>query len=182
MKTSIGKIIPLRHFKEYMFLLEQEKISEGGRGTLLDLLIKHLEIHRSMLDDHYEENSAILAFWSSKLEREKFRLQRLRRKYERQYATSYMRIKHARSGSRITEAEIKAVLSQEAELVRDEDTLDIMEHKVALLKAVVEVIRERKEMVINLGASVRKEIGARETSYIRNEAERRHKLHDVFKR
>lgn len=159
---KLGQVIPLAKFKEYMFLLEQEKLA-GGKMSLLDVLRQHLTLDRSRIDEHYSENSAILAFWISKAKYEEFRLKRLERQYEKKWSVSYVQIKSSLP-AKTSETEVKARLLRNNILTDLQEKMDILTYKVGLLKAIIDVIKTRNDNVINLGANLRKELSARDST------------------
>jgi hypothetical protein len=153
-----------------MFLLEKEE--------LYDTLLEHLRISKAEIDDHYESNSAILAFWAAKYEYEKFSFQRNKRKFERFQAQRYMEVKSS-LGARVTETQVKQKLLSDSELNKKQDVMDLQEFKVGLLKAIVDVIHDRNSNVISLGASARRERNTFDSTKVR---ERKDKLRNVFKK
>lgn len=155
---DLTKFLPIEKFKEYYFLLEQEKV---GEHSLLDTLREHLRIYRSNIDSHYEQSPAIMAFWAGAYEREKLKHERLKRKYERTWATAYIRQKSTMAG-RTSETEIKNHLIRLNSIKELQDQLDVLSYKVGLLRAVCDVMHMRNENVINLGASLRKEMDGRD--------------------
>jgi hypothetical protein len=159
---KLSQIIPIKHFKRYMFLLDQDKLA-GGKTTLLDVLQQHLTLDKSRIDEHYSENSAILAFWIAKAKFEEFKLKRLDRQYEKRWSNIYVQIK-AGLPAKTSETEIKARLNRNEGLSELQEKIDVLTYKVGLLKAIIDVIKTRNDNVINLGANIRKELSARDST------------------
>lgn len=158
---DLRTILPLEKFKEYYFLLNQDDV--GGGKTLLDILHEHLLIQRSQIDKHYEENPAVIAFWAGLYHREQYRLVRIKRQFEKLYARHYINFKAAIS-SRVSETELKHRVSKVPAIADMQEKVDLLTYKVGLLDAIVSVMKERNNNVINLGASIRKEMGARDSA------------------
>lgn len=158
---DLRSFLPVEKFKEFYTLLRQDEVGDGR--TMLDVLQDHLTIYKSKLDEHYAENSAIIAFWAGFFEREQYKLTRLKRKFEQTYAGYYIRQKGAMS-QRVSETEIKNRVMKNKVLTDLQDHVDILTYKVGLLSAIVHVMKERNNNVINLGASMRKEMGARDST------------------
>lgn len=164
---KLSKIIPVNQFQTFAWVLKQTPIAEGATKTLFDVLKSHLTLSQVGINRHYESSSAIFAFWGTFLAREKYRHQRMERNYNRKVAIHYARIK--RRYDRVTETQVKQELTQVKELSEMRDALDVIEHRIEVLKIVVEAMRMRSESVVNLGAQLRKELGITDSTYT-NEA------------
>lgn len=177
--------IPLRKLKEYLILLQKEPIFPGASQTLYHVFMKHIQTSRENMDEHFESNTSILSFWLLKYEQEKYKLQRLQRRYERMYAAKYLAKKRFAT-ARSTETELKfRVMKDDAELNKLQDVVDSKEYYVCVLKDIVKIMELRHETLINFSATIRKEMSNLQDSASTEKRVARmqpSKRRDVFKR
>jgi hypothetical protein len=148
---------PLRQMKEYALVLRREKLAPDSKQTLFQVFLRHINTNRENIDDHFENNTGIFAFWCSRYELEKYRFAKLERNYQREYANIYLKTK-MRYPARTSETEIKAAVSKNQELLKMEDRLDLARYRLEVFDSIVKIMKVRHETLINFGATLRKEM------------------------
>jgi hypothetical protein len=131
-----------------------------GKNIPIDF-IDIFYIHEATIDQDYAQQAAIFAYFSTVQAGMEKALNDVKKEVEELYAEGDLdyRAQMDQEGEKYTEGKVKANILLDEDYSKKRDEQIRLEYDVAFIKAVVNALKMRAEMLVSLGANMRQEYG-----------------------